>query len=210
MSQFRVFADFHNADSQGRLRLNCTGTLEDLSFQKIYLKKGQELTLYSEDLEVDGVVDYSSEENLWVAIINWDRIREIEDFEIEKNFVTPFRRKLDPIEKGVIEATLYKNKYIAALSMVFVVIIYISLGGFSNLIEINNYFVLGTLIWIFFLLVDMILIKFRIDKDFYGENEFEVREFYGDSPKKSFNQEDLKQIKEEIINEFNVLVKANI
>ncbi|WP_277883249.1 hypothetical protein [Nostoc sp. FACHB-190] len=31
MDKPRVFADFHNADSQGRLRLNCTGTIEDLA-----------------------------------------------------------------------------------------------------------------------------------------------------------------------------------
>lgn len=76
MEQSRVFADFHNADLQGRLRLNCIGTLEDLSRQKISLQEGQLLTLYSEDLEVDGVVEYSREENLWVAVIDWNAIRE--------------------------------------------------------------------------------------------------------------------------------------
>jgi hypothetical protein len=34
------------------------------------------LTLYSEDLEVDGLVEYSTEDNLWVAVIDWDAIRE--------------------------------------------------------------------------------------------------------------------------------------
>lgn len=29
MSNPRVFADFHNADVQGRLRLNCIGTIEN-------------------------------------------------------------------------------------------------------------------------------------------------------------------------------------
>ena len=28
MNKPRVFADFHNADPQGRLRLNCMGTVE--------------------------------------------------------------------------------------------------------------------------------------------------------------------------------------
>jgi len=72
-----VFVDFHNADAKGRLRLNCAGTLEDLACQKISLQEGQSLILYSEDLEVDGVVQYSKEENLWVAVINWDAIREV-------------------------------------------------------------------------------------------------------------------------------------
>jgi hypothetical protein len=79
----RVFADFHNADAQGRLRLNCTGTIEDLARQKIWLRDAQELILYSEDLEVDGVVRYSTEENVWVAIINWDEIREQENLLIQ-------------------------------------------------------------------------------------------------------------------------------
>jgi len=76
MNKPRVFADFHNADAQGRLRLNCIGTIEDLAKQQISLEDGQLLTLYSEDLEVDGVVRYSEEENMWVAVINWDAIRE--------------------------------------------------------------------------------------------------------------------------------------
>ncbi len=77
MKKPRVFADFHNADAQGRLRLNCAGTVEDLACQKIFLKEGQSLILYSEDLEVDGVVRFSQKENLWVAVIDWDAIREV-------------------------------------------------------------------------------------------------------------------------------------
>lgn len=86
MSNPRVFIDFHNADVQGRLRLNCIGTIEDLSRQRIELHNGQLLTLYSEDLEVDGIVQYSEEENLWVAAINWDRIGQAEDIVIQTKF----------------------------------------------------------------------------------------------------------------------------
>lgn len=78
MNTLRVYADFHNADPQGRLRLNCVGTVHDLSRQRIELKEGLELTLYSEDLEVEGQVQYSTEENLWVAVIDWDAIEEVE------------------------------------------------------------------------------------------------------------------------------------
>ena len=77
MNKPRLFADFHNADAQGRLRLNCIGTLEDLSRQQISFREGQPLVLYSEDLEVDGVVQYSEEERLWVAVIDWDAIGEV-------------------------------------------------------------------------------------------------------------------------------------
>ncbi len=78
----KVFADFHNADSQGRLRLNCIGTIEDLARQNVELQDGQLLTLYSEDLEVAGVVQYSSEEKLWVAAINWNAIKQLDEIVI--------------------------------------------------------------------------------------------------------------------------------
>ncbi len=74
-----MFADFHNADPKGRLRMNCIGTVEDLSRQQVTLQEGVQLVLYSEDLEVDGEVLYSSEESLWVAVIDWDAVREVED-----------------------------------------------------------------------------------------------------------------------------------
>ena len=78
MSYPRIFADFHNADTAGQLRLNCIGTIEDLARQQIELQVGQLLTLYSEELEADGAVQYSESEKVWVAQINWDRIRAVE------------------------------------------------------------------------------------------------------------------------------------
>jgi hypothetical protein len=75
----RVFVDFHNANAQGHLRLNCIGTIEDLAAQRIELKDGQHLILYSEDLEVDGIVEYSQSEHQWVVVIDWDKIRRIDE-----------------------------------------------------------------------------------------------------------------------------------
>jgi hypothetical protein len=75
----KVYADFHNTDVKGRLRLNCVWIIQDLSRLHIELWGGQPLTLYSEGLEVDGVVQYSGEEHLWVALIDWDAVREIEE-----------------------------------------------------------------------------------------------------------------------------------
>jgi hypothetical protein len=74
----RVFVDFHNADEQGRLRLNCIGTIEDLSRQHTELENGQRLVLYGEDLEVDGVVQFSEDEKIWVVAIDWNQIRQVE------------------------------------------------------------------------------------------------------------------------------------
>lgn len=75
MGKPRVFADFHNADPQGRLRLNCAGTIRDLAEQDVQLRDGLALDFYSEDLEVEGLVRFSPEEVGWVAAIDWDAIR---------------------------------------------------------------------------------------------------------------------------------------
>lgn len=72
----RIFADFHNADEKGRIRLNCTGTIEDLGRQKISLSDGQMFTLYSEDIEAEGIVQHSPEEKLWIASIDWEAVKE--------------------------------------------------------------------------------------------------------------------------------------
>ena len=76
MNQPRVFADFHNADAQGRLRLNCIGTVEDLAQHQIVLREDLPLILYSEELEVEGVAQYSTDEHIWVAVIDWSAIRD--------------------------------------------------------------------------------------------------------------------------------------
>jgi hypothetical protein len=80
----KVYADFHNADANGRLRLNCVGTIEDLARQGITLRNGMPLTLYSDDLDAkgqpdelvaEGVVSFSEDEHCWVATIDWSAIR---------------------------------------------------------------------------------------------------------------------------------------
>ena len=76
MNKFRVFADFHNADVKGRVRLNCAGTVTDIERHGIELKDGQSIIIYSEELEVEGIVRYSEEEKLWTAVIDWDAIQE--------------------------------------------------------------------------------------------------------------------------------------
>ena len=83
-----VYADLHNADAQGRVRLNSVGTIRDLARQQVQLRKGLVLALYSDDaddrgrpddLHVPGVVEYSSEEQCWVAVIDWGAIRHASD-----------------------------------------------------------------------------------------------------------------------------------
>ena len=78
MNKLKVFADFHNADVQGRVRLSCVGTIADLKRQGTVLRDGQSLIIYSEELEVEGIVHYSEEENLWTAVIDWNAIQEVD------------------------------------------------------------------------------------------------------------------------------------
>lgn len=79
----KVYADFHNADSQGRVRLNCAGTIQELNRLGLQLHDGLHLLLYSDDaddqgrpreLQVEGRVEHSPEEQCWVAVIDWDAI----------------------------------------------------------------------------------------------------------------------------------------
>ena len=70
-----IFADFMNADPQGRLRLTCVGTTEDLARHGVRLVDGLRITITDQELEADGEVVYSTEEHIWVAEIDWNAIR---------------------------------------------------------------------------------------------------------------------------------------
>jgi hypothetical protein len=78
----RIYCDLHNCDVEGRVRLICAGTVQDLQTQQIELKDGIILQLYTDD-EIDdpfifsGRVEFSSTENIWVAVINWDQIKNL-------------------------------------------------------------------------------------------------------------------------------------
>jgi hypothetical protein len=65
-----VFVDFHNRDTDGRVRLNTIGTMQDLNNQSVVLRDGLLIHLYSEDISLDGIVEYSPKENIWVAKLN--------------------------------------------------------------------------------------------------------------------------------------------
>ncbi|HTU91429.1 MAG TPA: hypothetical protein VMF69_15210 [Gemmataceae bacterium] len=80
----KIYADFHNLDDSNRVRLTCAGTLADLSRQGIELREGLRLTLYMDDADdcgqpdellADGVAHYHSEEQSWVASVDWDTVR---------------------------------------------------------------------------------------------------------------------------------------
>ena len=89
----RIYADFHNADVQGRLRLNCVGTIEDLARRQVELREGLQLTLYADDLDdqgqldeliADGIVSFAPEEHCWVATIDWSAIRHASEDQVSQ------------------------------------------------------------------------------------------------------------------------------
>lgn len=76
MATQTIYADFNNADPVGRLRLNCVGTVRDLGRLGVRLQDGLRLRVHDEELEADGEVSYSSDEQIWVAKIDWNAIRQ--------------------------------------------------------------------------------------------------------------------------------------
>ena len=75
MKTSTIWADFHNADTRGRVRLNTVGSIESLAEAGVRLVDGLGIVLHDDELEADGTVAYSTEENLWVATIDWNAIR---------------------------------------------------------------------------------------------------------------------------------------
>jgi hypothetical protein len=73
-----VYSDFNNADPQGRLRLNCVGTINDLARLGVRLSEGLRLLLHDEELQAEGEVRYSADERDWVAAIDWNAVRSVD------------------------------------------------------------------------------------------------------------------------------------
>ena len=76
----RIYADFQNADPQGRVRLTCQGTLDDIAKHEIVFQEGMEVILTDYDeFEIKGCITYSEDEKRWVAVIDWDNLGESGD-----------------------------------------------------------------------------------------------------------------------------------
>lgn len=65
MSTSLIFADFNNRDQDGYLRLNTTGTFEDLDRLSIILEDGLRLRVSDGDLTADIVVRRPAYEGVW-------------------------------------------------------------------------------------------------------------------------------------------------
>ena len=68
-----IFVDLNNTDIHKRVRLNTVGALHDIETKGIILVDGLELLLDDgEEFIVKGKSEFSKDENIWVAIINWN------------------------------------------------------------------------------------------------------------------------------------------
>jgi hypothetical protein len=69
-----ISIDFQNADTEGRIRLNTNGSLRDI--ENIQLYNGLQVILTDLDgLEAEGIIEFSDNENIWVAKIDWNKIK---------------------------------------------------------------------------------------------------------------------------------------
>lgn len=71
-----IRVDFQNADGKGRVRLNTRGALKDIERLALTLRNGMHLLLSDGELEIDGVAAYSEEEQIWVSIVDWNKLRD--------------------------------------------------------------------------------------------------------------------------------------
>ncbi len=69
-----IYADFNNADERGRVRLNTDGTVADLKERSMSLSAGQRLRISDGEIETEGVVEFSDDEQIWVIRIDWTRV----------------------------------------------------------------------------------------------------------------------------------------
>ncbi len=88
-----IYADFMRYDFEKRLILSCFGTHRDLVKYDITLENELKLFFYSDDedefgnednLVVQGVVGYDKTHERWVAIIDWDEIKNISRLSTEE------------------------------------------------------------------------------------------------------------------------------
>ena len=75
MTPVTLYADFNNADPEGRVRLNVAGTLRDLARQGVQLREGLPVVVHDEELAADGEAVFSAGEGVWAARIDWSLVR---------------------------------------------------------------------------------------------------------------------------------------
>jgi hypothetical protein len=74
MLDLPIVVDLQNCDPEGRVRLNCRGTRDELSARGLTLRPGDRITIYDEEFASVGVVATSENEGILVAVIDWTQI----------------------------------------------------------------------------------------------------------------------------------------
>lgn len=72
-----LYVDFMNADAMGQVRMNCTGTLEDLERLDLVPQNGMRIVVHDEELEAEGELRFSDAEQIWVTRIDWNALRPV-------------------------------------------------------------------------------------------------------------------------------------
>jgi hypothetical protein len=76
--EIKIFVDFNNADVNGRIRLNTVGSLHDIAVLGEEIRVGLEVLLDDEEeLSIKGVVEFSFDEDIWIAKVDWDELMSI-------------------------------------------------------------------------------------------------------------------------------------
>jgi len=76
----KIFADFTNADALGRLRVNLYGSKRDMEAMDVELFDGMPVVFYDgEEFEIEGTIEYSTIEHIWVGKIDWNALKSIHD-----------------------------------------------------------------------------------------------------------------------------------
>ena len=73
----KIYGDFQNSDRAGNIRLNSKGTREDLALLGVDLEPNMEVLISDGELEVYGIVEFSIEEDIWVAKIDWGLVKDV-------------------------------------------------------------------------------------------------------------------------------------
>ncbi len=74
MDPIRIYADF-NLRFEGRIPLDCRGSLNDLAKAPGPLADGVPVLLYGEGVEVMATLRYSNEHRVWMADPDWETVR---------------------------------------------------------------------------------------------------------------------------------------
>lgn len=70
-----IRVDFNNADVSGRVRLNTVAALADLEALDEPLSEGLQVRLVDDELSVLGTAVFSSDEQVWAAVVDWKMVR---------------------------------------------------------------------------------------------------------------------------------------